>query len=78
LITKEKAEQLAKSLGESHPQDPALSVADFESLSPIYFYDVEDLRKKISSLKPRGAKTVAAVTPVVILVKQIEDMLRER
>jgi len=55
LITKEKAEQIAKSLGERHPQGP-LSVVDFESLSPILFYDVEDLGKKISSLKPRGAK----------------------
>ena len=56
LITKEKAEQIARSLGEKHPQGPPLSVANFESLSPILFYDVEDLGKKISSLKPRGAK----------------------
>ena len=56
MITKEEAEQIANSLGERHPQSPPLSVANFESLSPIHFYDVEDLGKKISSLKPRGAK----------------------
>ena len=56
LIPKEASEQIARSLGERHPQTPPLSVADFESLSPIYFYNVEDLGKKISSLKPRGAK----------------------
>ena len=56
LITKEKAEQIARSLGERHPQGPPLSVANFESLSPISFFDAEDLGKKISSLKPRGAK----------------------
>lgn len=56
MITKEKAEQIAKSSRERQPQGPPLSKANFESLSPIYFYDVEDLGKKISSLKPRGAK----------------------
>lgn len=56
MITKEKAEQIALSSGERLPQGPPLSVANFESLSPILFYDVEDLAKKISSLKPRGAK----------------------
>jgi hypothetical protein len=56
LITKDKAEQIARLTGEKHPQGPPLSVADFESLSPILFYDVEDLGKKISSLKPKGAK----------------------
>jgi hypothetical protein len=56
LITKEKAEQIAKSLGQKHPQGPPLSVDNFESLSPILFYDIEDLGKKISSLQPRGAK----------------------
>lgn len=56
LITKEKAEQIAESLRENRPQGPPLSVDNFESLSPILFYDVDDLGKKISSLKPRGAK----------------------
>lgn len=56
LITKENAEQIARSLGEKHPQGPPLSVDNFESVSPILFYDIEDLGKKISSLKPRGAK----------------------
>jgi len=56
LIAKEKAEKIAQSLREKYPQGPPLSARDFESLSPISFYDTEDLGKKISSLKPRGAK----------------------
>ncbi|KAF8803995.1 hypothetical protein BYT27DRAFT_7194724 [Phlegmacium glaucopus] len=56
LITKEKVEQIAQSSREKYPQGQPLSVHDFESLSPILFYDTEDLAKKVSSLKPRGAK----------------------
>jgi hypothetical protein len=56
LITKDKAEQIARSLREKHPQGPPLSVDNFESLSPILFYNAEDLGKKISNLKPRGVK----------------------
>lgn len=56
LITREDAERIASSLRENRPHGAPLSVSDFESLSPIYFYDVEDLGKKISSLKPKGAK----------------------
>jgi hypothetical protein len=56
LITKEKAEYLARSLKEKSPSGPPLSASPFESLSPILFYNTDDLGKKISSLKPRGAK----------------------
>ena len=56
LITKEKGEQIAQSLKEKYPHGSPLSARDFESLSPISFHDAEELGKKISSLKPRGAK----------------------
>lgn len=56
LLTESQTGDLARFFRLPHPTTRSIPASEFESLSPIAFWDAEELTKKLASLKPKSHK----------------------